>query len=39
MPSLDSLIACSAIVYNLIVVTHNGKDMERSKVEIIDPWE
>lgn len=39
MPSLDALIACSAIVKNLIVVTHNGKDMERSKVEIIDPWE
>jgi predicted nucleic acid-binding protein len=38
MPSIDALIACSALEYNLIVVTRNGKDMKRSNVEIIDPW-
>lgn len=39
MPSLDSLIACSAMVKNLIVGTHNGKNIERNKVEIINPLE
>jgi predicted nucleic acid-binding protein len=38
MPAIDSLIACSALAYNMIVVTRNGNDMERSGVEIINPW-
>ncbi len=39
MPSIDALIACTALVHNLIIVTRNAKDIKRSKVETIDPWE
>lgn len=38
MPTIDSLIACSALAYNMSVVTRNEKDMQRSGVEIINPW-
>jgi toxin FitB len=38
MPSIDALIACTGLVHNLIIITHNGKDMKRSKVETFDPW-
>ncbi|MBP7282570.1 MAG: type II toxin-antitoxin system VapC family toxin [Leptospiraceae bacterium] len=39
MPTIDALIACSALVHNLTVITHNAKDIKRSKVEVFDPWE
>ncbi len=39
IPSIDALIAATGLVYNLIIITHNGKDIKRSKVEIEDPWE
>ena len=39
MPSIDALIACTGLVHNLIIVTRNAKDIERSKIETIDPWE
>ncbi len=38
MPSIDALIACTALVKNFSIVTHNGKDMIRSHVDLIDPW-
>ena len=39
MPTIDGLIACSALAKGLTVVTRNWKDMKKSGVEIIDPWE
>lgn len=39
MPSIDALIACTALVHNLIIITRNAKDIKKSKVETIDPWE
>jgi predicted nucleic acid-binding protein len=38
MPTIDSLIASTALCKNLIVVTRNGKDMKQSHVEILNPW-
>jgi len=38
LPAIDSLIAATALVHNLSVVTRNTKDMEGSGVEIINPW-
>lgn len=38
MPAIDALIAASALVHDLYVVTRNVSDMEASGVEIINPW-
>ena len=38
MPTIDSLIASTALCKNQIVVTRNGKDMKQSHVEILNPW-
>ena len=38
MPTIDSLIACSALAYHMSVITRNGNDMEKSGVKIINPW-
>jgi predicted nucleic acid-binding protein len=38
MPIKDSLIAATALVNNLIVVTHNRADFEKAGVRIIDPF-
>ena len=38
MPIKDSLIAATALVHNLIVVTRNRADFERAGVPIIDPF-
>ena len=38
MPTIDSLIASTALCKNLIVVTRNGKDMKQSHIEILNPW-
>jgi toxin FitB len=37
MPIKDSLIASTALVHGLIVVTHNRHDFEKAGVEVIDP--
>lgn len=40
LPAIDSLIAASAIVYNLKLVTRNTKDFIGIQgLEIINPWE
>jgi predicted nucleic acid-binding protein len=39
MPVIDGLIATTAIVHDLIVVTRNSADMQRSGVTIFNPWE
>jgi predicted nucleic acid-binding protein len=38
LPAIDSLIAATALVHDLSVVTRNTKDMEGSGVEVINPW-
>lgn len=38
-PDLDSLIAATALVHGLTVVTRNVKDFEPMGVPILNPWE
>jgi predicted nucleic acid-binding protein len=38
LPSLDTLIAATAVTRRLTLVTHNVKDMERTGAAILDPW-
>ncbi len=38
LPSLDTLIAATAIVRHLTLVTHNTQDMARTGALILDPW-
>lgn len=40
LPAIDALIAASALVHNLKLVTRNIKDFNRiDGIEIINPWE
>jgi len=38
MPVKDSLIAATALVHDLIVVTRNRTDFEKAGIEIVDPF-
>jgi predicted nucleic acid-binding protein len=38
MPIKDSLIAATALVHELPVVTRNQRDFEKAGVEVIDPF-
>ncbi|MBM3181678.1 MAG: type II toxin-antitoxin system VapC family toxin [Chloroflexi bacterium] len=38
MPAVDSFIAATAITYELVLITRNIGDFERSGIEIINPW-
>ena len=38
MPSIDGLIAISALAYGCTVVTRNISDMENSTVDLLNPW-
>ena len=38
LPSIDALIAATAIVHGLAVVTRNTSDIARIGAPIIDPW-
>lgn len=38
VPAIDALIAATAIVNDLFVVTRNTSDMTATGVPIIDPW-
>ncbi|HHJ40230.1 MAG: twitching motility protein PilT [Methylothermaceae bacteria B42] len=38
-PDRDALIAATAIVHGLTVVTHNLKDFSAMPVPVIDPWQ
>ena len=38
MPIKDSLIAATALVHNLIVVTRNRSDFAKAGVKIVDPF-
>ena len=37
MPEMDALIAATAIVHDLILVTHNTRDFERTGIRLLDP--
>ena len=39
MPEMDALIAATAIVHGLTLVTRNIKDFEHTGVRLLDPWE
>jgi len=39
MPIKDSLIAATALVHNLVVVTRNDKDFRKADVQVINPFE
>jgi predicted nucleic acid-binding protein len=38
LPTMDTLIAATAMCRRLTLVTHNTKDMARTGVDILDPW-
>jgi len=38
MPTVDGLLAATAMVHNLALVTRNEKDFSHSGVRIINPW-
>jgi predicted nucleic acid-binding protein len=38
MPVAHSLIAATALVHDLIVVTRNRRDFEKAGIEIVDPF-
>jgi len=38
LPVIDSLIAATAAVYNLTVVTRNIGDLEECSVRVLSPW-
>ena len=39
LPAIDGLIAATAKVYDLTLVTRNEKDFIHASIEIINPWE
>ncbi len=38
MPTLDGLIAATASVYNLTIITRNEQDFLSSRILIVNPW-
>ena len=38
MPEMDALIAATALVHDLTLVTRNTKDFQRTGVALLDPW-
>lgn len=39
IPAVDSLIAATALHFDLAIVTRNVKDFAYSAIEVINPWE
>lgn len=39
MPDMDALIAATALVHGLTLVTRNLRDMERTGVALLNPWD
>jgi len=39
MPDMDALIAASALVHGLTLVTRNVRDMERTGAALLNPWD
>lgn len=38
MPIKDSLIAATALVYDLVIATHNRADFEKTGLQLVDPF-
>jgi toxin FitB len=38
IPAIDAMIASTALVHNLVVVTRNTRDFETAGVELMNPW-
>jgi hypothetical protein len=38
LPLIDSMIAATAIVQDMVLVTRNTKDVEASGVKLLNPW-
>lgn len=38
LPSMDALIAATALTYNMAVVTRNENDFINTGIEIVNPW-
>ena len=38
VPAIDSLLAATALVHGLSMVTRNAKDFESLGLEVINPW-
>jgi len=39
MPEMDALIAATAQVHDLTLVTRNTRDFERVKLRLLNPWD
>lgn len=39
MPEMDALIAATATVRDLVLVTRNTSDFQRTGVPLLNPWE
>ncbi|HYB54602.1 MAG TPA: type II toxin-antitoxin system VapC family toxin [Alphaproteobacteria bacterium] len=39
LPVIDALIAATAIEYGLTLVTRNTRDIESTRVPLVDPWQ
>jgi len=39
LPEMDALIASTAIVRDLVLVTRNVRDFQRTGVRLLNPWE
>lgn len=39
MPAMDALIAATALVHGLDLVTRNTRDMARTGVRLLNPWQ
>jgi predicted nucleic acid-binding protein len=39
MPDLDALIAATALVHAMTLVTRNVRDFERTEVPLLNPWD
>lgn len=38
LPAIDSLLAATALVHDLVLVTRNSRDFSDVPVELINPW-
>ena len=39
LPAIDSLIAATALQYNMALVTRNSRDFSFPELEVINPWD
>ncbi len=39
LPAIDSLLAATALIHNLTLVTRNVRDFAFENLALIDPWQ